>query len=63
MFKKGFNKNGLLITTTIGSDNKGRPMHAYEWNDINIQNGIGNTVIDLSQTILPKGMPLFPFEA
>ena len=27
----------------------------YEWNDINIQNGIGNIVIDLSQTILPKG--------
>ena len=27
----------------------------YEWNDINIQNGIANTVIDLSQTILPRG--------
>ena len=27
----------------------------YEWNDINIQNGIGHIVIDLSQTILPKG--------
>lgn len=26
----------------------------YEWNNVNIQNGIGNTVIDLSQTILPK---------
>ena len=31
------------------------PDTVYEWNDINIQNGIGNIVIDLSQTILPKG--------
>lgn len=31
------------------------PDAVYEWNDINIQNGIGNIVIDLSQTILPKG--------
>ncbi|PMC37558.1 cell wall-active antibiotics response protein [Bacillus sp. UMB0899] len=29
------------------------PEHAYEWNDINIQVGIGNTVIDLSDTVLP----------
>ncbi|MFJ7978200.1 cell wall-active antibiotics response protein LiaF [Peribacillus sp. JNUCC 23] len=27
----------------------------YEWNNINIQRGIGDTVIDLSHTILPKG--------
>jgi lia operon protein LiaF len=26
-----------------------------EWNDVNIQVGIGNTVIDLSDTVLPKG--------
>ena len=31
------------------------PNAVYEWNHVNIQNGIGNTVIDLSQTILPKG--------
>ena len=31
------------------------PDTVYEWNDVNIQNGIGDTVIDLSQTILPKG--------
>lgn len=31
------------------------PEHAYEWNDVNIQVGIGNTVIDLSETVLPKG--------
>jgi lia operon protein LiaF len=31
------------------------PEHVYEWNDVNIQVGIGNTVIDLSETVLPKG--------
>lgn len=29
--------------------------HVYEWNDINIQTGIGDTNIDLSYTVLPKG--------
>ncbi|RFU67939.1 cell wall-active antibiotics response protein LiaF [Bacillus sp. V59.32b] len=29
--------------------------HIYEWNDINIQGGIGDTIVDLSNTILPKG--------
>ncbi|EIJ82148.1 Cell wall-active antibiotics response protein [Bacillus methanolicus PB1] len=31
------------------------PEHVYEWNDINIQAGFGDTVIDLSYTVLPKG--------
>jgi lia operon protein LiaF len=31
------------------------PVGVYEWNDINIQSGIGDTVIDLSYTVLPKG--------
>ena len=31
------------------------PDHVYEWNDVNIQAGIGDTVIDLSYTVLPKG--------
>ena len=31
------------------------PDHVYEWNDVNIQAGIGDTVIDLSDTVLPKG--------
>lgn len=31
------------------------PNHTYEWDDINIQAGIGDTVIDLSYTVLPKG--------
>ncbi|WCN39443.1 cell wall-active antibiotics response protein LiaF [Aneurinibacillus uraniidurans] len=30
------------------------PEHAYEWNDIIVQTGIGDTVIDLSSTVLPK---------
>jgi lia operon protein LiaF len=29
--------------------------HVYEWHDINIQTGIGDTTIDLSNTVLPKG--------
>lgn len=31
------------------------PEHSFEWNDINIQAGIGDTVIDFSYTVLPKG--------
>lgn len=31
------------------------PSGVYEWNDVNIQAGIGDTVIDLSYTVLPKG--------
>jgi len=31
------------------------PDQVYEWNDVNIQAGIGDTVIDLSYTVLPKG--------
>ncbi|MBS4213628.1 MULTISPECIES: cell wall-active antibiotics response protein LiaF [Neobacillus] len=31
------------------------PVGVYEWNDINIQAGIGDTIIDLSYTMLPKG--------
>lgn len=31
------------------------PAHSYEWRDINIQTGIGDTIIDLSYTVLPKG--------
>lgn len=30
------------------------PESDYEWQDINIQTGLGDTVIDLSRTILPK---------
>ncbi|MCM3125461.1 MULTISPECIES: cell wall-active antibiotics response protein LiaF [Bacillaceae] len=31
------------------------PSHVYEWDDVNIQTGIGDSVIDLSMTVLPKG--------
>ncbi|KKI89605.1 cell wall-active antibiotics response protein [Bacillus sp. SA1-12] len=31
------------------------PEHVYEWDDVNIQVGVGNTVIDLSDTVLPNG--------
>ncbi|NLM38398.1 MAG: cell wall-active antibiotics response protein, partial [Firmicutes bacterium] len=31
------------------------PNDVYEWNDINIQRGIGDTTIDLSYTVLPQG--------
>lgn len=31
------------------------PMGVYEWEDVNIQTGIGDTIIDLSYTMLPKG--------
>ncbi|WP_251554222.1 cell wall-active antibiotics response protein LiaF [Neobacillus muris] len=31
------------------------PAGVYDWNDINIQTGIGDNVIDLSYTMLPKG--------
>lgn len=31
------------------------PNEVYEWNDVNIQAGVGDTVIDLSYTVFPKG--------
>jgi lia operon protein LiaF len=31
------------------------PEHVYEWEDVNIQTGIGDAIIDLSNTVLPKG--------
>ena len=31
------------------------PEHVYEWNDVFIQTGVGDTTIDLSNTVLPKG--------
>ena len=30
------------------------PEHAYEWKDSTVQTGIGDTVIDLGSTVLPK---------
>jgi len=31
------------------------PVGVYDWKDVNIQTGIGDTIIDLSYTMLPKG--------
>ena len=31
------------------------PGGVYDWNDVNIQTGVGDTTIDLSFTLLPKG--------
>jgi lia operon protein LiaF len=31
------------------------PESVYEWNDVNIQGGVGDTMIDISNTVLPKG--------
>lgn len=30
--------------------------HVYEWQDINIQTGVGDCIIDLSNTVLPEGI-------
>jgi lia operon protein LiaF len=39
----------------IGFGQQETSEHVYEWGDVNIQCGVGDTVIDLSQTILPHG--------
>lgn len=31
------------------------PNDVFEWNDVNIQAGVGDTMIDLSYTVFPKG--------
>ncbi|MDX8367234.1 cell wall-active antibiotics response protein LiaF [Cytobacillus sp. Hm23] len=46
-------RSPLMKNILIGQQQT--PSHVYEWNDVNIQAGIGNTVIDLSYTVLPKG--------
>ncbi|KAF0820693.1 MULTISPECIES: cell wall-active antibiotics response protein LiaF [unclassified Cytobacillus] len=46
-------KNPLFSNIFVGQQKT--PEQVYEWNDINIQTGIGDTVIDLSYTVIPKG--------
>ncbi|WP_409290763.1 cell wall-active antibiotics response protein LiaF [Peribacillus sp. SCS-37] len=46
-------KESLLQNRFYGSRSVGE--HVYEWNDINIQGAFGDTEIDLSYTVLPKG--------
>ncbi|MGN1400659.1 MAG: cell wall-active antibiotics response protein LiaF [Bacillus sp. (in: firmicutes)] len=43
----------LLSNRLVGSQSTGS--HIYEWEDINIQTGIGDVVVDLGNTVLPKG--------
>ena len=48
-----YKKETLLKNLLLGTQQT--PEHVYEWNDINIQCGPGDTIIDLNQTILPHG--------
>ncbi|MDQ0155538.1 cell wall-active antibiotics response protein LiaF [Robertmurraya andreesenii] len=43
-----------IFENTLFKDRK-TPEQVYEWNDINIQTLIGDTTVDLSYTVLPKG--------
>jgi lia operon protein LiaF len=43
-----------IFDNTLFGDKK-TPDQVYEWNDINIQTAIGDTTVDLSYTVLPKG--------
>ncbi|WP_203289499.1 cell wall-active antibiotics response protein LiaF [Metabacillus sp. cB07] len=45
-------KRPILGNNVFGQQST--PEDIYEWNDINIQNGIGDTIVDLSNTVLPK---------
>lgn len=47
-------KKTPLFENTVFGEQRTKD-HVYEWNDINIQTGIGDTIIDLSYTVLPKG--------
>ncbi|WP_083207902.1 cell wall-active antibiotics response protein LiaF [Fictibacillus arsenicus] len=48
-----YKKESLLKNIAFGTQQT--PDHVYEWNDINIQCGAGDTIIDLSETLLPSG--------
>jgi len=43
----------LFKNTIVGGQST--PNKVYEWNDINIQSGVGEFIVDLSNTVLPKG--------
>jgi Predicted membrane protein len=48
-----FSKTPLFQNRLFGTQRTEEQI--YKWNDVNIQTGIGDTVIDLNYTILPKG--------
>lgn len=43
-----------LIKNVFTGEQK-TPEHTYEWNDVNIQTGVGDCIIDLNYTVLPPG--------
>lgn len=47
-------KRPLLFKNTI-IGGQSTPDKVYEWSDINILSGVGEFVVDLSNTVLPKG--------
>jgi predicted membrane protein len=47
-------KNGRRTKTTFFGDETIGQNEKYEWDDININVGIGDTIIDLGNTLLPK---------
>ncbi|GAA0317814.1 cell wall-active antibiotics response protein LiaF [Bacillus carboniphilus] len=51
--KSALQKQPLFKNVLFGRQRT--PETVYEWNDINIQAGIGDTIIDLTNTVLPKG--------
>ncbi|WP_117148847.1 MULTISPECIES: cell wall-active antibiotics response protein LiaF [Paraliobacillus] len=54
--KEGTNKKVLFSNKWFGKQQTAG--HSYQWEDINIQSAFGETVIDLTYTVLPKGEPL-----
>jgi lia operon protein LiaF len=51
--KDFYKKETLLKNIVFGTQQT--PEQIYEWSDINIQCGAGDTIVDLSQTLLPQG--------
>ncbi|MGV3464252.1 MAG: cell wall-active antibiotics response protein LiaF [Heyndrickxia sp.] len=51
--RKMYRKQPFITNKLFGSQKVVN--HVYEWDDINIQTGIGDTVVDLSMTMLPLG--------
>lgn len=50
---KVITRQNLFKNLLYGKQNT--PDEIFEWHDVNIQTGIGDTRIDLSNTVLPKG--------
>jgi lia operon protein LiaF len=48
-----YERKSLLQNLWFGKQST--PEYVYEWDDINVQCGVGDTTVDLSQTILPQG--------